>query len=99
MGFCKALKERQPDYFKIEVNLLIITFKKFLHFIISSNILSLKSRADLYTDFCLFVCYPPSKEIVHIQERSFIIILIGSGTSMYLFGRPKQSNWKHIKNQ
>lgn len=77
MGFCKALKERQPDYSKIEVNLLIITFKKFLHFIISSNILSLKSGADLYTDFCLFVCYPPSKEIVHIQEWSFIIILIG----------------------
>ena len=78
MGFCKALKERQPDYSKIEVNLLIITFKKFLHFIISSNILSLKSGADLYTDFCLFVCYPPSKEIVHIQEWSFIIILVGS---------------------
>lgn len=69
--------ERQADYSKIEGNLLIITFLKILHFIIGSHILVLKSGADLYTDFCLFVCYLPSKEIVHIQKRSFIIILIG----------------------
>lgn len=77
MDFCKDLKGRQPDYSKVEGNLIILKFFKILHFIISSNILLLKFRADLYTDCCLFVCYPPSIEIVHIQERGFIIILIG----------------------